>query len=101
MQGLSSFGDAVTREMGTLGWLREIDMSSTMVTGAGLMNIVNGVGKKRAEMSGRQKGIESIRVIWCEGVGIDAIDLARKLGVKVSYIAEEQTLRGRKVRDAY
>lgn len=62
-----------------------LDVSYTRITGAGLMNIVNGVGKKRAERLGREKGLEWVNLVGCDGVGIDAIDLARRWGVRVDY----------------
>ena len=85
LSGLTTFDDQVTREMGRLKWLRGIDLSRTKVTGAGLMNIVNGVGKERARKLGKEKGLDWVRLEQCEGVGLDAIELAWKLGVKVTY----------------
>lgn len=100
--GVTSFGDQVTREMGCLGWLKGIDISNTKITGAGLMNIVNGVGRKRAEEMGREKGVEWVRIIMCDSVGLDAIELARKMGVIVTYLAPKgSTLKGRKVRPGW
>ena len=85
LAGLDTFDDQVTREMGRLKWLRAIDLSQTKVTGAGLMNIVNGVGRERARKLGREKGLDWVNLEQCEGVGLDAIELARKLGVEVTY----------------
>jgi len=97
--GVTSFGDQVTREMGCLGWLKGIDISQTRVTGAGLMNIVNGVGRKRAEKIGREKGVEWVRIVMCDGVGLDAIELARKMGVVVTYLAPKgSAMKGSKYR---
>ncbi|KAF8417251.1 hypothetical protein EV426DRAFT_383769 [Tirmania nivea] len=102
LEGLSGFGDQVTREMGCLGWLKGLDISRTRVTGVGLMNIVNGVGRKRAEKIGREKGVEWVKIVMCDWVGLDAIELARKLGVKVTYVAPKlPALRERRVRYGY
>jgi len=95
--GVTSFGDQVTKEMGCLGWLKRIDISQTSVTGVGLMNIVNGVGRKRAEKTGREKGVEWVRIVFCEGVGLDAIELARKMGVRVTYLKESLECKARPV----
>lgn len=98
LAGLATFDDQVTREMGRLKWLKGIDLSQTKITGAGLMNVVNGIGRERAKELGREKGLDWVKLEQCEWVGLDAIELARKLGVKVSYRSQNsKDLKAKKV----
>jgi len=72
---------------GELTKLRSIDLTQTGITGVGVKQIVQGC-----------KELETLNISLCGSVGADAIEWARKQGLRVIYSMTEASTSGRQVR---
>lgn len=78
--GNSTFGDSVSKEMAGFKMLKRLDIGNTKITGIGLLNLI-----RMSQKEGSWGGLQYVGCDMCEGVGHDAVDVARKMGVTVSH----------------
>ncbi|KAF8473832.1 hypothetical protein BDZ91DRAFT_712644 [Kalaharituber pfeilii] len=104
-----TFNDHLSLELHALSHLQFLDISLTKISGVGLVNIVKTTGRLREEvLSGkRQVGLEKVKIVGCDFVGRDAVEVVVGLGCEVEYLEGSGQGRkggkgkGKKVRDPW
>lgn len=86
--GNPTFGDQVSKELGKAKALKRLDVSSTKISGIGVLNLVSRSGNV----------IESVCLDGCQYVGYDATQKFRGMGVSVSHRREGDTRGGKRIR---